>query len=220
MKIGRLLRVCILVAAAACVGAQTGCNDTKVQADADGKPLFNGRSLAGWKVLKEGYFDMPGKVHVKNGLIYLEAGHELTGIAWAGELPKTRYGISLEAMRVSGGDFFCGMTFPVGKGHCTLIMGGWAGTVVGISNIDGLAAVENETTQAVEFQNGQWYHIELEVTPTRILVWLDGEELIEVTRVNERRFEVWPQMEPTRPFGLSSYATRAIYRNIRLTRLD
>ena len=35
------------------------------------------------------------------------------------------YELRLEAKRVEGGDFFCGLTFPVGKEYCTLILGGW-----------------------------------------------------------------------------------------------
>ena len=56
------------------------------------------------------------------------------------------YEVTLEAMRVDGNDFFCGMTFPAGKDPCTLIVGGWGGTVVGLSSINGMDASENETT--------------------------------------------------------------------------
>ena len=38
------------------------------------------------------------------------------------------------------------------------------GGVVGLSSIGGFDASENETTQFVEFKNGQWYKIRLRVT--------------------------------------------------------
>ncbi|MEZ5299675.1 MAG: hypothetical protein R3F11_03245 [Verrucomicrobiales bacterium] len=49
----------------------------------------------------------------------LGAGAGITGMRFApgGEaLPADGYEIELEARRVSGSDFFCGLTFPVGPG--------------------------------------------------------------------------------------------------------
>ena len=54
----------------------------------------------------------------------------MTGVTYQGQFPKTDYEVSLEAMRVDGVDFFCGMTFPVRSEFCTLIVGGWGGEVV------------------------------------------------------------------------------------------
>src|SRR4051794_11381418 len=74
--------------------------------------LFDGRTLGAWEPT---LFGGEGVVHVDDGRIVLEQGNDLTGITWKGEVPATvGYELALEAMRVSGGDFFCGLTFPVG----------------------------------------------------------------------------------------------------------
>ena len=71
-------------------------------------------------------------------------------------------------MRVEGSDFFVGLTFPVRDSHASLIVGGWAGSVVGISSIDGRDASENETTEVMKFKNGQWYKFRLRVRADRL----------------------------------------------------
>src|SRR5258706_6796798 len=93
------------------------------------QPLFDGKTLTSGQSTK---FIGEGAVKVENGQIILEAGRNLTGITWAGpDLPATNYEIALEAMRVEGHDFFAGVTFPVADSFCSLILGGWGGTVVG-----------------------------------------------------------------------------------------
>lgn len=182
--------------------------------------LFDGESLAGWKVLKEDFFDAAGKVYVADGRMILEAGHELTGVSYrGGRVPRSNYEVTLEAMRLAGEDFFLGMTFAVGKEYVTLILGGWGGQVVGLSNINFMSAVENETTKVVEFKSDRWYRVRVRVTDERIEAWLDDERIINVDRA-DKKFDIWPQQEPVRPFGLASYSTKAAYRKIRLRRLD
>ena len=90
---------------------------------------------------------------VENGTIVLGEGGDLTGVNFAGELPRMNYELSLEAKRVQGSDFFCGLTFPVGQECCTMIVGGWGGGLVGISSINGNDASENETTQIRKFED-------------------------------------------------------------------
>ena len=121
------------------------------------KPLFDGKTLTNWQPTK---FVGEGAVKVENGQIILEAGKDLTGITWTGEKPPDRnYELTLQAMRVEGRDFFAGVTFPVGDSFCSLILGGWGGTVVGLSSINGMDASENETSQSIEFTSGRWYTI-------------------------------------------------------------
>lgn len=114
------------------------------------KPLFDGKTLDGWKITN---FGGEGEVTVEDGSIILEYGSSLTGITYDGTFPKTNYEITLEARRLDGTDFFCGMTFPVAESHCSLILGGWGGAVVGLSSIDGHDASENETTQYKKFRS-------------------------------------------------------------------
>lgn len=177
--------------------------------------LFDGQSLQGWQVLTEGPFSGHRTVEVKDGAIVLERGSSETGIRWQGSFPREDYEVALEGMRVDGNDFFCGMTFPVGDSPCTLILGGWGGSVVGLSNIDGDHAAENETTQGISFENGRWYQIRLRVTRERIQVWIDEEKTIDLDRAN-RRFDVWYEQEPARPFGFATWETTGALRNIRV----
>ena len=92
---------------------------------ASGKPVFDGKTLAGWKVTD---FAGKGEVRVENGEIRLNTGDSLTGVTWTNEPPKMPYEISLEAMKIEGSDFFCGLTFPYEKSNATLIVGGWGGS--------------------------------------------------------------------------------------------
>ena len=93
------------------------------------------------------------------GRIVLGLGSDLTGITWKGPMPRVDYEVRLEARREEGGDFFCGLTFPVNASYCSLILGGWGGTVVGLSSIDGLDASENETSRLMNFELNKWYGV-------------------------------------------------------------
>ncbi len=177
--------------------------------------LFDGRTLAGWKATD---FGGQGKVLVRDGRLVLEDGSPLTGITWTRPFPTSNYEVSLEAMRVDGIDFFCGMTFPVGNEFCSLIVGGWAGTVVGLSSINGDDASENETTDYMRFEKGQWYRIRLRVTDERIEAWIDQEKFVDVPR-KDRSFSLRIEVDPSKPFGIASFLTTAALRNMTLERL-
>jgi hypothetical protein len=70
-----------------------------------------------------------GGVDFHDDRVVLKTGTDLTGITWnnSEELPQDDYELSFEARRISGSDIFCGLTFPVGNSHCSLILGGWGG---------------------------------------------------------------------------------------------
>ena len=94
------------------------------------RPMFDGQSLAGWRLTD---FGGTSRAEVRKGLVLLPPGRAFTGINWTNPTPKLNYEISLEAMRVNGSDFFCGLTFPVRDSFCSLIVGGWGGSIVGLS---------------------------------------------------------------------------------------
>jgi hypothetical protein len=196
-------------------GEAVGQEQPEKEQSAAARKLFNGRDLAGWQVADKFFFDEHGKVEVRDGVIHLAAGNPATGIAWKGELPRTNYEVHLDAQRVEGSDFFCGLTFPVGDAYCTFIAGGWGGGATGLSNIDNLPAVENETTDYINFQTGKWYHFRLRVTDERIEVWIDDKQIVNVQR-DERKFSIWFEQEPMRPLGIASWYTTAALRNIEL----
>src|SRR5437016_11038553 len=74
------------------------------------QPMFDGKTLTGWR---ETDFAGRGEVQCREGLIVLNMGDPFTGINCTNEFPKLDYEVALDAMRVTGSDFFCGLTVPV-----------------------------------------------------------------------------------------------------------
>ena len=134
------------------------------------KSMFDGKALAGWK---ETPFAGHGEVEVQSGLLVLNMGDPFTGVNWTNEFPKINYELALDAMRVAGSDFFCGLTVPVEDNFCSLIVGGWGGSLLGISSLDHMDASENETTKFMNFEQQRWYRIRLRVTAGRLEGWVD-----------------------------------------------
>ncbi|MBN1911002.1 MAG: DUF1080 domain-containing protein [Pirellulales bacterium] len=181
--------------------------------------LFDGKTLGKWQVITKYDFEDHGKITVDKGILKLGAGSPASGIRWTGPMPKSNYEIRLDAKRTAGSDFFCGMTFPVGKTFCTLIVGGWGGTTVGLSNVDDEAASENLTTHIMKFKDDTWYAIRLRVTDQRISVWIDGKKVIDLP-TEGHELAIWWEQEPARPLGISTWLTGSALRNIQLRRLD
>lgn len=178
----------------------------------DSSYLFDGETLNGWEITN---FGPQGPVYVSGGKIVLGMGDGCTGITWKGDFPRQDYMVTLEAMRQDGNDFFCGMTFPVGKDPCTLIVGGWGGMVIGLSSINGMDASENETMILRQFEKGRWYRIVLRVTEETIEAWIDNEKLVDFT-IGDNILSIRPEVELSKPFGIASWRTTAAVRNIRL----
>ena len=178
-------------------------------------PLFDGKSLKGWK---ETDFPGKGRVSVENGAIVLHPGMDMTGVNIDRKFPTVNYEVSLEAKRTEGSDFFCGMTFPVRDDFCSLIIGGWGGGVVGLSSLNGFDASENETTGYREFEKDKWYPIRLRVTDQRITAWIGGEQEIDVN-IRDKELDTRIEVEWSKPFGIASWQTKSSLRNIRLREL-
>jgi len=177
--------------------------------------LFDGQTLGQWKITD---FGGQGDVGVKDGAIHLGMGNYMTGITWGGPVVRMNYEISLEAMRVEGNDFFCGLTFPVAENPCTLILGGWGGSLCGLSSIDHFDASENETTRMMSFEKGKWYKVRLRVVPSRIQAWLDDENLVDVD-ITDHKLDIRIEVDLCQPLGIATYATTGAIRNLRLKTL-
>ena len=182
---------------------------------AEWQPLFDGKSLAGWVVTP---FAGAGEITARDGVLVLNQGI-LTGIHRTNPPARVDYEVSLEARRVLGNDFFCGLTFPVLDSHATLIVGGWGGTIVGLSSIDRFDASMNETTKFMSFDKNKWYKIRLRVTPERIAAWIDDEQVVDF-EIKSHKISIRVEVQASEPLGIASWQTSAALRNIRLRRLD
>lgn len=182
-------------------------------ADKDGwKPLFNGKNLDGWEKCS---FGGDGKISVKDGKLVMEMGEALTGVRYTKtKLPSSGYEVALEGRRTVGQDFFCGLTFKVNGYPCSLILGGWGGTVCGLSSLDSFDASENETTTYQSFAPEKWYKIRLQVTEKRIRAWLDDKKIVDVD-ITGKEISIRPEVELSLPFGIAAWQTGSELRNIR-----
>lgn len=205
-----------------CTFIMTGCSgkrNNKIPVEVltseqnDSSLLFNGKDLDGWEITN---FGPQGPVYVSGGTIILGMGEGCTGITWKRDFPKENYMVSLQAKRVSGNDFFCGMTFPVGDSYCSLIVGGWAGSVVGLSSINKLDASENETKVLKNFESNRWYKICLIVKPDTIKASIDDNILIDFA-IGNNKLSIRPEVQLSEPFGIASWTTTAALKNIKLT---
>ena len=182
------------------------------------KARGNKLTLRDWDIPQEGMFDDHGKVSIDNNELHLAEGSPATGIRFKRGVPKIEYEIHCEAKRTGGSDFFYGLTFPVRQDYCSWIVGGWGGTAVGLSNVDGLSAIENSTTQYMEFENDRWYKIRLRVAEGKILGWIDKKQMFEVP-IKDHTFDIWWEQTPLRPLGIASWNTSAALRNFQLIKL-
>jgi len=178
--------------------------------------IFDGETLSGWEITQ---FGTEGPVSVSDGKIVLGFGDGCTGITSTIDIPKMNYEITLDARRTSGNDFFCGMTFPISDSFCSLIVGGWGGSVVGLSNINEEDAANNETKVLKTFENNTWYTIRLRVTPKIIEAWIDNEKLVDYA-YKEDELSIRNEMSLSKPLGICSWKTGAELQNIRLEQLD
>ncbi len=152
----------------------------------------------------------------------LLAGRPMTGMvlpAWEAEgLPLKDYAINYEAKRVIGNDFFGSVTFPVeAPDRCvTFVLGGWGGSQVGISCIDGYDASENTTGSSQKFDNNRWYTIRIEVRSASLQVWLDGRPIIN-TNIAGRQLSLRSgDIDRCMPFGFATYGTEGRLRNLKI----
>lgn len=178
--------------------------------------LFDGKTMKGWKAPKIGG---EGEVTVQDGAIVLGLGESMTGVAWdGGELPKVDYELTLEGKRTQGVDFFCTTTFPVADSWCSFVVGGWAGTVVGLSSVDYYDASDNQTTGFMTFNQNQWYRIRIRVTKDRIQAWIDDEKKVDLA-TKDHKISIRFECDLCKPLGVSSWCTEGRIRDIRLRKL-
>ncbi len=179
-------------------------------------PLFDGKTLNGWKKTN---FGTEADVVVEDKTMIIEMGSPLTGVTITQKafkpLPKINYEMKLKAKRHVGGDFFVALTFPVNEDYCSLVLGGWGGSVTGLSCLDGYDASENETTDYYQFKNGTWYDIRLVVTKDKIEAWLDKDRIVKVD-ISDKKLSTRIEVELSHPIGLATFQTTAHIRDFKM----
>jgi hypothetical protein len=173
--------------------------------------LFDGASLGAFVVTD---FGGQGAVEVHDGRLHLGIGSPLTGVTWSGALPTSDYELEVVAAREQGNDFFCGVTFPVGDAHLTLVLGGWGGAVCGLSSLDGDDAAHNATRTLRTFTTGRDYRATLLVRGDRVAASVDGEALCAIDP-RQHTLGLRPEVTLSRPLGLATFATAAAIRTVR-----
>lgn len=172
--------------------------------------------LGSWKATD---FARPGHLYKWRGAIFMERGQDMTGVNWTGYIPESPYEITVECMRVDGSDFFCGLTFPYEDSACTLVLGGWGGTVSGISCIDHNDAANNQTTKYMEFETGRWYAIRVRVTKNHIQAWVDDEQIVDV-EPGDSIIDVRWEVEASKPLGIATWQTTGAFRGFDIRALS
>lgn len=182
--------------------------------------LLSDELAPGWKTSG---IPEEGQVTVRDGEITLHPGQPMTGVrfdAWqSAALPRMRYAIEFEAMRVEGNDFFGTVTFPVNDSQVSLVVGGWGGTLVGISSIDDMDASENNTRGNAYFENNRWHKVRIEVREDELRAWINDKLFVNTSTKGHLLGLRSGDIEKCTPFGFASYATQSRIRSVLISRL-
>jgi len=178
------------------------------------QPLFDGKTLDGWRVVEGSSFAQHGAVRADGDRIVLEAGRYRTGVVCSKEVPRTNYEIALEAMREAGAADFCNLVFPVGSSYCALTLGGYV-TMAGLDQVDGQLFNENEATKHLAYQQGEWYEVLVRVTDARVEAWVGGEKVVDLPREGHQ-YSLRADYLPLSPVGVSTWDTKGVLRHIQV----
>jgi hypothetical protein len=179
----------------------------------DWKSLFDGKTLEGWMVTD---FAGHAEPKVEDGIIHIPAGLALSGINLTNQPPKMNFELTLEAKKIDGSDFFCCLTFPYGESHCSFVVGGWGGGLVGISSVDGMDASENDTADYMVFENDKWYRISVRVTPEKIETWIDKSKLVDLETKDRKIGMRFGEIDESVPIGIATWITSSALRDLRI----
>lgn len=215
------MKNCIYIAliffVAAGILAENPPDVTKITVN-DWVSLFDGKTLNGWKPLRKTKYEEGGPVVATNSVISISQGYPYSAVNWTNDFLRTNYKVELRAKRTQGGDIFCGILFPVGTNYCTMVLGGWANNVVGLSCVDHYVAAENQTAVGMSFENDKWYDVRLQVTSMRIQTWVDGKELINL-ELEDHKISPYPGLEMFAPLGIFTFESGAEIKDIYVGRV-
>ena len=182
------------------------------------KSLFDGKTLAGWKIVRYGG---EGEPYVQDGALVLPMATTglMTGVCWVGDsLPVNNYVVYYEARLIAGNDIFAALTFPYKDTYASLIFGGWGGIVNGLSSVNGYDASENETTQHFSYREKQWYPVQLRVTTDSIRAFVGSQQVVDLA-TSGKKIHLRNESLAT-GFTLWTYLTTGEIRNLRIKRIS
>ena len=203
----------LLVMSVASAGAAEKKDDSPNLKAKDWKSLFDGKTLEGWMVTD---FAGHAEPKVEDGIIHIPAGLALSGINLTNQPPKMNFELTLEAKKIDGSDFFCCLTFPYEESHCSFVVGGWGGGLVGISSVDGMDASENDTADYMVFENDKWYRISVRVTPEKIETWIDKSKLVDLETKDRKIGMRFGEIDESVPIGIATWITSSALRDLRI----
>ncbi len=177
--------------------------------------LFSGDKLEHWEVTDKSYFDKHGLVRWEDQVLTLLRGQPGTGVTAKFEVPRNNYEISFQARRTAGMDFFCGLTFPFDDQQGTLILGGWGGGAVGISNVNNFSAIENASSRHFEFEQDRWYNVRFRVMQEELELWIDEASVFQLD-TEDKTFSIWWEQKPMAPLGFATWNTSAQLKEVKL----
>jgi hypothetical protein len=178
--------------------------------------LLTEQAIAHWQPSE---FGISGREEISPHAIRLSMGNPFTGVTWDGQgLSTERYELEVVARKVMGNDFFCGVTFPVGPAFCTLVSGGWGGSITGLSSIDGKDASENATRTFQRYDIGADYTFRIRVEDHQVQAWVNNKLIVQQPRAGTE-FSVRFEVEPSIPLGIACYNTEAFISACRIRSL-
>ncbi|WP_367871942.1 DUF1080 domain-containing protein [Luteolibacter sp. Populi] len=191
--------------------AAAGCRRKAEPVAVVAEPEWQGLADS-WEQVMGGELSRP-----EEGVLRLQWGESLSAMKWTGPPLTLPFEIELEARRVDGTDFFCGLTFPArASGEClTWVVGGWGGGLVGISSLDDKDASENGTARPTVLEKGRWYRLRLARLGERLEAWIDGTRVVDLDTTG-RKLSLRPgPIDCCAPFGLATWQTTGEFRTLR-----
>jgi hypothetical protein len=175
--------------------------------------LFDGETLDFWDSAP---FPFCGKIEVHDSAIILQRGQPLSGIVWNGLIRQMNYELSLQAKRIDGEDFFCGITFPIGQNFASLLIGSSGGSDCRLCCIGGLEP--SVSAQSQPFENERWYSVRLRVAGTHIQAWIDETAAVDLD-TTDKMLALRDDLAASKPLAIMTNNASAAVRKIVLTLL-
>ena len=166
--------------------------------------------------MKEGEFGH-GKVRVENGMLVVDGGQPVAGLACSREVPKTDYELAFETKYDGATAVFCQLVFPIGEASCMLDVGGYTAMRIGLEYFDGMPpdGRGSPADKVMKFDPGRWYSVRLRVTKTDLAYWIDDEKLFE-TPLAGHNFGIAPRWNVLKPLGLLTGNSKLSIRSFRV----